>query len=596
MNLQRFDGEVPGMRTTAPAPPRYLNCTINQLRDSINRRGPKFTQGDHERAWTVLGYNGSVKPDQNDFEVAMDYLWECLFNHGGRRKADVEARSRVLEALKTLGYSCRKWKTGCASLDIREYTNNPNWRQVDDFPVYNEGRWQDLENPRWPGKKPYQKDAEQVIKDAYEERPNDRLSAIAIAEAEVAECMVWTRMCIYNYGFYTQAEDGTRVKFLGYAVPRGGGSHHLGRNTPDGRKNCMLHWQAKAAVWAYFTQVLHHPEHPRWRDYVALEVNSRRNNTSPVSGTTSLLRHLHCNEEMHGRHVQRVHPSMFYVLADFFGLQVVVFTPNMTQLFPTPMYTDATPHTMRPDKSLSSDIHWTCHLFGFMDGDCTRSQLFLATTDGEHYDPVAPEDMILPGGRPRPQAPDGWFIPFDEDCWHRGEFPYPKGDVPRLDRLWPLPCRNARHPFPATLPRGFNRSPDEHDWPTPDGMPRQPREVHGVAHYDNVEGWVPDTQLWGPDPGRMSMLDEDKYYLFRCGIDIPGNRLEGLPDEDAIAQWDAHIDPNDVNNYHITRSDDSREQIRFGGDRNNPPPPSMLEDISTSFIETQRNWSGDQMY
>lgn len=281
----------------------------------------------------------------------------------------------------------------------------------------------------------------------------------------------------------------------------------------------MRHYEIKACIWAYFTQVLEHPKHIRWREYIYLNyyADPKQDKPDPY-GSSSILRHLHCNERIHHAltpalwtsPVSRPPPDILHIVADYYDVQIVLFTYPASAGYIDPIQE----HT---------GYRHTVQIFG----DLTKPQIFLYTTHltpgiFSPIIPIAPKDAAQTSTDPQP------LIPNPEVTTYPSMSPW-RASQPKY-RPTPLPIPPKHIPHFAL--------PDVHFGP--------PTVVDSKA------------DLWVPTSG--TKLTQHVVDLFRHGLDIPGRALKGLPSRETVESWDGPVEPLQ---YDVRRR--ARKQTRYGG-------------------------------
>lgn len=281
----------------------------------------------------------------------------------------------------------------------------------------------------------------------------------------------------------------------------------------------MHHYEIKACIWAYFTQVLEHPKHIRWREYIYLNYYADPEQDKPNPyGSSSILRHLHCNERIHHAltpalwtsPVFRTPPDILHIVADYYDVQIVLFT------YP------ASAGYIDPIQEHSAYRH-TVQIFG----DLAKPQIFLYTT---HLTPgiYSPAIPIAPKDAAQTPTDAQPFVPNPEITTYPSMSPW-RASQPNY-RPTPLPIP------PKVIPHFA--LPDVHFGP--------PTVVDSKA------------DLWVPTSG--TKLTQHVVDLFRHGLDIPGRALKGLPSRETVESWDGPVEPLQ---YDVRRR--ARKQIRYGG-------------------------------
>ncbi|KAK3393296.1 hypothetical protein B0H63DRAFT_516486 [Podospora didyma] len=269
-------------------------------------------------------------------------------------------------------------------------------------------------------------------------------------------------------------------------------THILGaerRRNDDHRPNIFWNWEIKPCIWAYYTQV---------------------------------------------------DPLILHVIADYFGVQIIVFTYDgdpYNQLDGVNNADVEIGRNIDPQRRLSDRANqFKARLFGHIPRTCSRPGEWLR---------FSPEHKL--GNRVEQNGnPD---LP-----WWRPPVPNaPNAPVP-LERLDRLPCEDEYHGVPLSQFPYTARPPNP-----------PPRRI-----------WIPQDE---------SVLDKAKFDLFMHGRDIPGTAHRGLPDKATTMAWRVHISAAD-SNIALPRAPDPKNQIRYGGLRD--LPVEFWEDYSREFLWQHR--------
>jgi hypothetical protein len=293
----------------------------------------------------------------------------------------------------------------------------------------------------------------------------------------------------------------------------------------------MKHYEVKACIWTYFTQVLEHSKHERWRDYMWMNYMSQTE-AGTAYGPRSILKHLHCNERIHGI-LGPVSPTIpntpprdiLFVIADYYGVQIVVF------------YFDTSKGWIdlpQPPEQATTAItqHYKADVYGASDERSQeRPQILLVTSDYLHYDPVTWE-----GDRYRTHN---------------------KNDIPWLDtpEAWQKRMPAPWWDPPATGPSNWQPAVVPHLRPRPSDVPH-----FSLPGNANVK---PKDKRW--EPSEETKLTHNVVDRFRAGLDISGLRFIPPPKE-IMETWNSPKEPHRL----LKRETTTDKQIRFDG---HPPGP-----------------------
>ncbi|KAK1829913.1 hypothetical protein QBC39DRAFT_331975 [Podospora conica] len=518
----------PGTLTLGNGPPDYEGRMAFDLIPKIVERGPAL--GSAYRAWWSLGYTifneeeGSwlswkyrignnppvFKPPQAMFERQVSAMWTFLAESDeGQTLEGRKALGLILESLRALRYRHRGWGLDSA---LSFSTSGVPGQEHPARPWFDEGvAWEDLPSPiRHPLKVPSVYDA--ALEELARSPEDSLLSAQRLHEGVSEERMLWTKYYAYQ-GFVVENADNEGRHFTAVPVPEENSlwhslSYHLAPRTNSGFPNMMRHYEIKACIWAYFTQVLEHPEHIRWREYIYLNYYSASDDDlrDNVYGSSTISRHLHCNEPIHHAltptlwtsPVFRPPTDILHVIADYYAVQIILFT------HPT-----ATAGYVAPDQEQTAFCH-TAQIFGSLHNPEGHKPIFLFTTDLTRgiFSPAIP-------GEDKPFTPHAHITSYPSMApwWQPGAGPDPL-QIP-----------------PYTIPHF--------------AIPGSP-EIN------------PNANLWAPNPG--TELTTHMVELFRHGRDIPGRSMDGVPSRETVEGWTHAVEPL---KYNITRR--ARKQIRYGG-------------------------------
>ncbi|KAK1757782.1 hypothetical protein QBC47DRAFT_400116 [Echria macrotheca] len=508
------------MAGTKTLPPRYDGLPVKDVVFKINQEGNAL--GDVLRAWAILGYVDPdrskdqnykpTKPKIKEFREQIDYLWQSIRKHDDTPMGRV-ALARCLEALRALRQDQRSWTVDTAHLNLRGAYNSAV-------------SWGDLEDP--DVKYPSLRDA------AYDELGymdrQDVSNLVSLETDDQIEDRTWTRYHAYQ-GFAANDLRGIRRRFRALPAPEDdslwhGVSFHVTVTTDDGFPNMMNHAVVKACIWTYFTQVLEHPEHLRWRDYMWLNYCLDDRDSEELiaaRGRRSILRHLHCNSRVHGHlgsldgiPASEPDPAILHVIADYYGRQIVVFKYEGAKDANGVLQRWIDPAEFNRKRTYKS------YAYGHMGPTSTEPQIFLVTTDFRHFDPViwvGDHSPFTPNGTPWFQVPVEGRVRHPAPWWKDGS--------------------KASH-LEAALP----------------GTP--PRYIPHFCVPGDTNA-KPGTDLWVPSAD--AALTDETLNLFRYGRDVPGNELVYIPTEKVMAKWTGPVERWE---YKIERDGNAR-QIRYEG-------------------------------
>lgn len=343
-------------------------------------------------------------------------------------------------------------------------------------------------------------------------------------------------------------------------------------------------WAIKMQIWSYFKSVLKDPTHPRWCEYHMLENRSRTHH--PEFGNLSLMRSLHASNRQGLPAFS--HRYIFFVIAEFFGTQVVVFrVPDPPP--PPPPADGAAAGGAAGDGAIPAVALQMHHRQGHSDYEAVvyghrsspdKPQILLAADlSGKFYDPVdfdyGPlhhksgwsaardrETTLGPAPAPAPAPPARYGIEFPLGA---GDFCEPRGPC----NWWPGEALAAAHPnwIQRDLKQAWAtlqaipaaRCPD--DLARFNYVPRADRErldaqldaappthnedgPHGV--YDgrvrNLHGRLPHRFAPGNPLFADCEITDDRFKCFRAGIDIAGDGFQ-LPADDVVDGWNTGRGP-----------------------------------------------------
>jgi len=254
----------------------------------------------------------------------------------------------------------------------------------------------------------------------------------------------------------------------------------------------------------------------------------------PIYGEISILRHLYCNERIHGplgtvtgSPVLEPPKEILHVIADYYGIEVVVFRYHPpdppTPGSPGPPVEGEEERVSHHGISSKSAWHhpiYSVETFGPRT-DFRRGgrQILLTTTDYRHFDSVV---HVKTQGKPR------YFVT-DQAC--RVKFPSP---------WWQPGFQRARN---AVLDR----------------LPIAPCRVPHFSHPGDSRV-LRDAVLWD-DAGEFELTHEHIFGYFRNHRDLPGLNFRGLPTREYMETWDDPVEDA----YVWTIGREPYGQIRWGG-------------------------------
>ncbi|KAI0127692.1 hypothetical protein BJ170DRAFT_683524 [Xylariales sp. AK1849] len=169
-------------------------------------------------------------------------------------------------------------------------------------------------------------------------------------------------------------------------------SYFTYRRPPTDKPRCAFQGEhesgyiIKARIFNFVQNVLatppqppNNPQHPRFREYIELQLRSRR--TDPDWGELSLLRCLYTNRLDAGPGREMLFEEMLPIVADYFFWEIVVFTPDAPN-------DDAYQNSRRVAERKS----WQVHVYGHSNAHArTRKQIMLCCDEErKRWAPVVP--------------------------------------------------------------------------------------------------------------------------------------------------------------------------------------------------------------
>ncbi|KAJ4307255.1 hypothetical protein N0V88_000637 [Collariella sp. IMI 366227] len=214
-------------------------------------------------------------------------------------------------------------------------------------------------------------------------------------------------------GFMAKDEDDAERYFRTIHVPEGPDSlWHSVAYWVQTRDQCYAgdiwkHWVVKGRIWAYFMSVLEDSNHVRWADYHFIQ-STEYIRLAPDYGDITLARSLHASPSQ-GRAAQSP-AEIFWVIADYFRTQVVVFYPDEI-ITPGAIEYRLKPEEINPQNPQGSH-DYSYKVYGHYHTD--ERQILLATSDWKSFDAI--DFDIVPQHKTRGYDPDDDHNPDDDDC------------------------------------------------------------------------------------------------------------------------------------------------------------------------------------
>ncbi|KAH6649395.1 hypothetical protein F5144DRAFT_4691 [Chaetomium tenue] len=307
---------IPTMAAVPGPPKRKVNKSPQRLTaDILGCKVPTYYNVG--KAWNILGYYEAPRPTLQNFVNDVSALWDhqaTLKTPKGRK-----ARAYMLDALRTLGFRNPAFHT----------ERNPLRLEVGD----QDGSWADLAAPFRGGNNYGKKDAREYLAAvAPRATPNEP------GRRGMIERAILLPDFHLFYGFrYGPEHDHEQLRAL--PVPEGPNSlwhcisyfiyrrHRLENGKPVGGSSLWHYWEVKARIWAYFMQVLKDPSHELWAEYHLMQHLSKT--VDPNFGTLSMARSLYAAPSQ-GK-AAYPHEYLLYVIADYFGTKVQVYTSEATE-------------------------------------------------------------------------------------------------------------------------------------------------------------------------------------------------------------------------------------------------------------------------
>ncbi|KAK5653006.1 hypothetical protein OQA88_9292 [Cercophora sp. LCS_1] len=294
------------------------------LKETLDLKTPVFFN--KKTAWCVLGWGRqAANPTEAEFKIGVDALWDRVRPHDRSQdtKKSKKVLALILDALRTFDISDRKWHVGTRDLGLR-HLNLANIYPPGGTPRTGPNRIEDAR--------------EYLQKDARGTEPWE------VDGARNHSAFLWLHYHRYQ-GFVaaqalptfnpqTRQNSGSCRQFRAVPVPRGPNSlwHSISywRGPHRGRSNALAegrdifsHGSVKARIWTWFFQAISDPSHGRWRAYNYMQYFSTRRHDD--WGELSLARSL-CASSRQGLPAYS-HWMMLWVIADYFGIQIIVFYP-----------------------------------------------------------------------------------------------------------------------------------------------------------------------------------------------------------------------------------------------------------------------------
>ena len=340
-----------GPQLKNPCPRMYWGKYAHEVRRLILNIKPKPAYFHASRAWNILGYPPPTKEQKNTKPYDVDWfhsevksMWKFLVKHDSTKDGH-KARAYILDALNTLGYRLEGFRTSRKELFFHTKGRDQQYLDIEGPTKLKAGHEVDVFDYVW-----YSNTVPNPI-------PKDEVDA----HQEHVSAQ-WQRLHRFQ-GFCAierwQDDDGTENQehrfFRGIPTPEGPdslwhalsywrGSRREWKMAPGntGFPSIWDHGIVKGRIWTWFMQTVKDHDHVRFRDYWKLHYASIVEHAE--YGTMSLMRSLYASPsqgvpayptwwdgqpQLTTSAVERVfHDEIFWVIADYFCTQIVVFYPN----------------------------------------------------------------------------------------------------------------------------------------------------------------------------------------------------------------------------------------------------------------------------
>ncbi|KAK3986873.1 hypothetical protein QBC44DRAFT_332356 [Cladorrhinum sp. PSN332] len=514
------------------------------------------------KAWGILGFSTkATKPDTQNLLNQVNALWQAIAAIDTRRSR--RARAIMIDALRSLGYRSPLWKASSKTLDVANLpailpwppAQNPGWGSNNATHYLGQHAPSTIQFEHWANRQ-----AEKGVWQDYHRYQGFAISGIHGPGPAAPDTKIFLR------AIPVPKDSDSLWRSVSYWALRRQTNSPTANHGPD----VTRHWAVKMQIWAYFMQVLKDGDHPRWCEYHMLQKASKTDH--PEFGKLSLARSLYAS----GRQGLPAYPHEYilFVIADFFGMQVIVFR------VPDPQ--DGQSETIklhhRQDKT-----NYEVRVYGEPSVNNKRQILLAADKTHRYYDPVdfdygpLHEKSGWSAGRDgtATPAPPGVAPPFTirvnagagDFCAPRGPCTWWPGETHRAAAGGPFQNWNARN-LKATWP-ALSTTPDAHcpndlaryNYIPPDDRTYIDAAIDSVPSTRNEDGPHriydgTERDLYGPLPHRFiatagndkygdCILTDDVFKCFRAGIDIPGIGF-AAPLDDVIDGWTTARGPGNV--------------------------------------------------
>ncbi|KAK4230658.1 hypothetical protein QBC38DRAFT_409336 [Podospora fimiseda] len=563
---------VPGAPPPAPVTAANVQSTRDPTRpakaiDDILKLKSYPRYFNFRKAWGILGYSMQQRPDCPNMLNQVNALWLALGQIKTRRSR--RARAAIIDALRTLGYHSPLWKASSEEIDTAHLPTQlvgwpppqpRNWGTNDATRYLNQTAPFSLEYEHWASRK-----VEKRVWEYYHRYQGFCIRDTSVGAAPGAK--------IYLRAIPVPKDADSLWKSVGYHVLR----RQISNTNLDHGPDVTRPWAVKMLIWTWFMQVLKDGTHPRWCEYQLLQRESIIDD--PEFGNLSLARSLHAS--MKQGLPAYPHEYMLFVIADFFGMQVVVF--RAPERSPPDHKKERIKVYRRQDGT-----NYTFGVYGEPSVGNKRQILLVTDRLGRHYDPVDFDYGPLHEKKGWSAARDGQMSPgppgagagprripveagAGDFCAHRGPCtwwpgvnhravaapgtPYHNWNARNLKLHWPALNTHPAIECPHDLARYAYFSPSDRAQMANGANAVPPIYNLNGPHraYDGklrtLYGRIPInfTQLAGNLRFIPIIPDDRKFKCFRTGIDIPGDGFV-VPADAVINSWTTNRGANGIAN------------------------------------------------
>ncbi|KAK4170218.1 hypothetical protein QBC43DRAFT_348648 [Cladorrhinum sp. PSN259] len=539
-----------------PNAPRKVINDILKLKSS-----PTYYHA--QKAWAILGFHNKMKPSTRNMLNQLAALWQAIASIKTRRSRT--ARAHILDALRTLGYRSPLWKASSRALDIGHVPAIVPWPppQVGGWGTNNASQFLSHRAPptlryeHWAKRK--------VERQLWQDYHRYQGFTIASPTPEAPDNKIHLR------AIPMPNDSDSLWRSVAYWVLR----RQTDLASVDHGPDVSRYWVIKMQIWAYFMQALKDGSHLRWCEYHTLQKESKTSH--PEFGILSMARSLYAS----GRQGLPAYPHecMLFVIADFFGRQVVVFR------VPDPQLSNEDTETLKLHQR-QNHTDYEVRVYGEPSVNNKRQILLVTDQKSRYYDPAdfdygplheksgwseARQGAATPG-LPGAVAPASIQVKAGagDFCAPRGPCTWWPGEAQRATAGGGFENWNARN-LKANWDSLFPNEPNVHchcpndlarfNYFPPEDRADLDANIDAGNHNEigphHINDGV-DRSLYGPLPHRWVniagnniyqdvVITNDIFKCFKAGIDIPGMGFSQPYADDTMNNWKTDRGANNVN-------------------------------------------------